>query len=345
MYLGRSSDAVGTYEVWVPSINRKVRSSSLSVDEEFYPWLGEKAHQPLVSATATSRFLSDHLGSNLDEGDDSTPDDFVKSSDINETPRPSLSFFNMFSGPYAREGGLSNTMKAFGWDRIMNFDNHAKFGGGWADDILNDARYTELLQQARAGAWDSIMGAFPCNTTTVARCFDASGGGGEYGPPPVRSADHPDGLPPDQLSPAHAKELMNANRMLDRMVEVMIAAYNSPRRTTLIVENPSDRSIPGTAQHMADVSHGSLWATSQFKRLQAAIPKSSMATFANCRLDGDSQKYITLWYQSSCLPTLCWGLPSLPDPNLTRSWANRMVLWLASASLGLVSLYQSRLST
>ena len=97
---------------------------------------------------------------------------------------------------------------------------------------------------------------------------------------------------------------MNANRMLDRMVEVMIAAYNSPRRTTLIVEHPSDRSIPGTAQHMADVSHGSLWATSQFKRLQAAIPKSSMATFANCRLDGDSQKYITLWYTNDAARVL-----------------------------------------
>ena len=40
MFLGRSSDAIGTWEVWVPSINRKVRSSSLTIDEEFFPWHG-----------------------------------------------------------------------------------------------------------------------------------------------------------------------------------------------------------------------------------------------------------------------------------------------------------------
>ena len=51
------------------------------------------------------------------------------------------------------------------------------------------------------------------------------------------------------------------------------------------------------------------------------------------------------WHQSSCLPTWSWGLPSLSDPNLTRSWASRTVLWLASASLVLVSLGQPRLST
>ena len=43
MFLGRSSDAIGTWEVWVPSINRKVRSSSLTIDEEFFPWHGADA--------------------------------------------------------------------------------------------------------------------------------------------------------------------------------------------------------------------------------------------------------------------------------------------------------------
>ena len=35
MFLGRSPNALGTYEVWVPEISRKVRSSSVAVDEEF----------------------------------------------------------------------------------------------------------------------------------------------------------------------------------------------------------------------------------------------------------------------------------------------------------------------
>ena len=197
---------------------------------------------------------------------------------------------------------MSKALRAFGWDSVTDFDNDRDLGGGWQDDLLNDSRYTELLHQARAGAFDSIHCAFPCVTTTVARCFDASGEGGGRGPIPVRSAEHPDGLP--NLPPKYKRELLNANRLLDRTIEILIAAYQSPRRTTICFEGPADRSIPGTAQHMADVSHGSVFATSQFKRLQAAIPRSSMATFANCRFDATSQKYITVWYTNDAAPVL-----------------------------------------
>ena len=311
MFLGRSSDAVGTYEVWVPSINRKVRSSSLTVDEEFFPWLGAKAHQPLLSATATARYLSDHLGPNYQPDARPDPPDFVKPSDINLTPRPSLSCLNMYSGPHMhkREGGLSNTLRIFGWDNVTDFDNDGVLGGGWNDDIHNDSRYVELLQQARAGAWDFIMCGLPCNATTVARCFDASRKGGDRGPPQLTNAEYPDGIP--NLSPSRARELMRAQVTWDRTVEILIAAHHSPRRTTIVLENPSDRSIRGTPQFMADISHGSFFATSQFKRLVNAIPNSSMATFANCRFDADSQKYITLWYTLDAAPVL----DKLNDPE------------------------------
>ena len=183
MFLGRSSDAIGTWEVWVPSINRKVRSSSLTIDEEFFPWHGANAHQPLVSATTSARFLSDHLGPTTQMDSEHSPTEFVRPSDINENPRPSLSFLNMYSGPYQnrREGGLSRSLRAFGWDSVTDFDNDRDLGGGWQDDLMNDSRYTEMLQQARSGAFDSVHCAFPCVTTTVARCFDASGEGGGRG--------------------------------------------------------------------------------------------------------------------------------------------------------------------
>ena len=259
MYLGRSSGAIGTYEVWVPEIGKKVRSSSLVVDEEHFPWLGAKAHQPLISFTSTMRYMSDHLGSDVTAGADSDSTEAVKSDEINATPRPSLSFLNLFSGPYDRKDGLSKVMTTFGWDRITNFDNDEDTGGGWQDDLLNDSRYVEILQQATAGAYDAIMVAYPCVTTTVARCFDASGNNSDYGPRKIRDADHPDGLPKSELSRAEYRELLTANRLADRMVEIMIAAHKSPRRTTLSLENPSDRGIPGSPQHMADVSHGSLY--------------------------------------------------------------------------------------
>jgi len=41
----------------------------------------------------------------------------------------------MFSGPYRahREGGLSKTLEAFGWDSVTDFDNDRELGGGWQD--------------------------------------------------------------------------------------------------------------------------------------------------------------------------------------------------------------------
>ena len=97
---------------------------------------------------------------------------------------------------------------------------------------------------------------------------------------------------------------MNSNRLLDRMIEVLVAARLSPRRTTITAENPADRSIPGTPQHMADVSHGSLFRTRQWLRLVEAIPDSSSVTFANCRLDGPSQKYFTIWFTNDAARVL-----------------------------------------
>ena len=98
---------------------------------------------------------------------DSHSTDAVGGNQINATPRPSLSFLNLFSGPYDREDGLSNVMSTFGWDRILNFDNDDVHGGGWRDDLLNDSRYVEILQQAHAGAFDVIMAAFIGRTVTV----------------------------------------------------------------------------------------------------------------------------------------------------------------------------------
>ena len=162
MFLGRSSDAIGTWEVWVPSINRKVRSSSLTIDEEFFPWHGSNAHQPLVSATTSARFFSDHLGPTIQTDSQLSPTEFVRPSDINENPRPSLSFLNLFSGPYQhhREGGLSKALRAFGWDSVTDFDNDRDLGGGWQDDLLNDSRYT-LSYSIRLARVHSTLSTVP----------------------------------------------------------------------------------------------------------------------------------------------------------------------------------------
>ena len=77
-----------------------------------------------------------------------------------------------------------------------------------------------------------------------------------------------------------------------------IAARRSAKQTTLIFENPADRS--GADEHGAVydakfATHGSLFATSAFKRLVAAT-ELTHATFAYCRLDSPYQKYTSLYY-------------------------------------------------
>ena len=142
------------------------------------------------------------------------------------------------------------------------------------------------------------MIAFPCSTFSVTRFFDASSDkGGDRGPPIIRTFTHPDGLPEDQIDPSHIRELRASNKLLDRVVQIAIAARRSPARTTIIVENPADRS-PGAsiASSPEFADHGSLFRTSAFKRLASEAGLSHSATFAYCRLGSPYQKYTTLFY-------------------------------------------------
>ena len=77
-----------------------------------------------------------------------------------------------------------------------------------------------------------------------------------------------------------------------------------------LIENPADRSIRGTPHHIAQfdahpgLHHGSLFATSAFKRLDLAIGPLKQATFAGCMLGGAYQKYTTLAYTPDASPFL-----------------------------------------
>ena len=154
---------------------------------------------------------------------------------------------------------------------------------------------------ATRGAFDAMMVAFPCSTFSASRLFPSE----PPGPPPVRSKVHPDGLPDDELDPKYKRELRLTNTLLERTVQIIVAARNSSRKTTIILENPADRSIPGTKQYGDDTAtHGSIWATAAFKQLASAIPDSSMVTFAYCRFGSDYQKYTTLWYTNEAGPIL-----------------------------------------
>ena len=142
------------------------------------------------------------------------------------------------------------------------------------------------------------MIAFPCSTFSISRFFDASTeNGGDSGPPVIRTFDHPDGLPEEEIDPKHIRELKLSNLLLARTVEIAIAARKSPAKTTIIVENPADRS-PGASVASAPefAEHGSLFRTDAFKRLVAEAELTGFCTFAYCRLGSERQKYTSLAY-------------------------------------------------
>ena len=125
------------------------------------------------------------------------------------------------------------------------------------------------------------------------------------GPPAVRDKDNPDGFSGDNLDPNHAAELNRTKMLLDRSFQLAIAANKSPKKTTIILENPADKSVPNTLPYGEDTkNHGSIWATSHFKDLKASIPNGSIVTFSFCRFGSDYQKYTTLWYTNEAGPVL-----------------------------------------
>ena len=305
VFLGRSSHSINCWDVWCNG--KIVSSSSVVVDEEFYPWRGKDAYQPLSpSTTAAAHPKQTPLGPTVVASPDVTSS-FTKPSSINSpavTP-PQLVFLDMYSGRYDRPDSLAKRMLDFGWTTAHQFDNDEQLGGGWRHDVLNDAAYARLLEAAANGTWDAMMVAEDCATYTSARFFDASNGDGDPGPPPVRTKTHPDGLPESQLDPRHAAELRNANKRLRRTVDIMIAAHKSSKRTTIIFENPADYSIPGETQYAADLhDHGSIFGTSEFLRLKAAIQPSSTCTFAACKFGLDARKYTTLFFTNDAASVL-----------------------------------------
>ena len=300
-FLGRARNSRGCWAVWTGT--SIVESSGIAVDEETYVWKprGEQT-RPLTAASRAPR---------QEQRAPIAPSTGVSGSlaSAPATTAKRLRALSLFSGPYSRAGGLPAALRALGWDDISQVDNDGKHGGGWAHDMLNDATFAGLYAKAAAGEWDAIMVAFMCNTATISRFFDASTDERDRGPPPVRTASDPDGLPEDKLDVKHARELAMSNLLLTRTVSLLIAARKSPARTTIIFENPVDRSVenyadrPNPAYSEKFKEHGSIFATSFFKKLLSEV-EMLFSTFAYCRLGSEYQKYTTLYYTPEAAPVL-----------------------------------------
>jgi len=133
----------------------------------------------------------------------------------------------LFSGPHSRADGLPPHLKSRGWSHIELLGNN-ELGDGWAHDLLNDSTYAEYLLKATSGHFDAILTAFPCAAPSAT----------------LRTKDFPDGLQHlDQIDPKLHEELRLSNLLLERVVNILIAARSSPKRTTGRGERAAVRSL------------------------------------------------------------------------------------------------------
>ena len=247
VFLGRSlssdvslsTDSKGSYDVLVG--DKIVTSSSVMIDEEWFDLAAEgRRHRPLTAlAHAPPAPAAEPLPA--------------------PAPERGLRLLSLFSGPYARADGLKPHLTGLNWSSVEQFDCDGERGGGWEHDLLNDSTYASILARAINGELDAIMVAFPCSTFSVTRFFDASTDDDDRGPPVIRTAAFPDGLPKDQIDPRHLRELQMSNLLLQRTACVITAARKSERKTTIIFENPADRSRrPSRALHERSHTKSSL---------------------------------------------------------------------------------------
>lgn len=296
IFLGRSRRSIGAYDVLVGD---KVRtSSSIQVNEEVFPWRTSNTYEPIATSSTTPSAVNDAPTSPAPAETAGSP----KVDDNTASWLEKLHLLSLFSGKYTGDDNLRAVLYAAGWKHVIQRDNDAQEGGGWEHDILNDATYADMLLSARAGKFDAVMLAPPCSTFSLTRFFTPEDG--SDGPPPVRTSDHPDGLPLDQLPTKHVKELKTANLIISRMVEIAIAAHHSTSNATIILENPADRKDTSSPAHDDSFPmHGSLFDTKYFKKLAAAV-NLKKATFAYCRLGSAHQKYTTLCFTADASSVL-----------------------------------------
>jgi hypothetical protein len=306
VYMGRSRSSVGASAIWLPTEKKIVYSSSVVIDEEYFPWRSENAYCPLTPAPIPTPAIDPNvLGGQ--PSSTTVPTAPMPSASMNDSPSRQSHALILFSGPYDRPDGLSDRLRSNGFTATTQVDSDDVTGGGWAHSIYNDEFYTQLKSLSAGGTYDAIMIAPPCSPWSFARFFPSPGGtnGTDRGPRPIHTREHPNGVPAKDLTPREVKEQQRASILLERTAEIAIAARLSPRKTTIIFENPADRSIPGTVQFSPDKSnHGSIFQTATFQRLEAAIGPCSSCTFAQCRFGAPHQKYTTFVYTNDAAAVL-----------------------------------------
>ncbi|CAE8649479.1 unnamed protein product, partial [Polarella glacialis] len=135
----------------------------------------------------------------------------------------------LFSGPSSRSDGLAAELVKCGWN-TCNVDIVATP----ACDVLDDAVWSAIMQDIRAGLYELVFTGTPCGT------FSSLRGQGDS-PRPLRSFENQEGLDQSALSSFEWFELQQANLMVWRSAEALTARYHLGK--AFILENPAP--LPG----------------------------------------------------------------------------------------------------
>ena len=293
--LGMSSSITSGYRAWIPTRSSIMSTSDMYFDATFMPWRARGDQRigpvPLVSSPAAESLppplaASDTL---VDPPAPVQPESIAEAFDSATRGRPSAArrsnrVLVLFSGSYSRPDGLGAFLHKLGYEVEM-VDNH-HLTGNPAHDVADDEFFTRLLQRVQLGEFFCVFAAPPCSTFSVSRLAPDSDG-----PPPVRSRDHPSGLP--DVDPRYAKELRIANLLIARTVAILAAGWQSG--SEFVIENPVDRGDRDYPLHFIDGRHAPLWLVPEIKAL-LRVTGASQVHFPQCMFGSDWQKRTTLAY-------------------------------------------------
>lgn len=189
----------------------------------------------------------------------------------------------LFAGPGERADRLAAFLAAVGFDTT---EVDIKIGGSAHDVARPDVREL-ILVLARAGRFDLVIAAPPCQSFSVLHR------------PRLRTSAHPEGLP--LVPPEWARYVRKHNLIAAFAFEVVAAVVSAGGEA--LVENPAARSGPpvgvAAAAWARFSDHGSLWHTAAAQAMMHPGPGSAEAaltafTLAQCAYDAPHQKWTTL---------------------------------------------------
>ena len=168
----------------------------------------------------------------------------------------------IFSGR-PRDGDLACYLHKLGWIVVV-----VDLLGPNSTDLLDVTIRSKILRDIKDKVFDVVGVATPCETVSPLR-------ENPPGPRPLRSLEHPDGLPLTKLTKEEAKQLKEANTLMSFTEEVVDAVRRAKR--AFWIENPDHR-------EKLDI-----WKTSWFKRLGGSAI-TDRAKFDQCKFGAETVK-------------------------------------------------------